>query len=295
MKGVALIIIALLAVSTAFAIDAELRNPLVLCDSSGNIFANYLHSGGIIQTSEIDAKALFTGTNATSDVEGYWEMNGQNVSYITESSTTKSSKVFFYSTNMPFTKTGDYVLNLRFFSSNNDYSETDVTAKFSCPGIDCSGNTDCKLDEICSDEGKCTALKCKYGEFVDLNRCSPICNDRNSCTEDVYSNGHCIYKQTGDCCITNADCNDGMACTTERCSENKCVASLVKCEAATDRCVTSSCIEPRGCVYESDAECLGVESNKREYFITIGTPTVQKKSFFTSIGEWIDNFFRNLF
>jgi hypothetical protein len=267
---------------------------MAICDSSGNVLASYLHTGGVLLESEITATALFVPTNLTRKVEGYWQKDSQNVSLIVESTTEKTSKFFFNSVNNAFSKTGEYVLKLSFFSSRTDYSETDVSVRIFCPGMDCSGDSNCNSDEQCS-EGKCTALKCKYGEYVEFNSCMPICNDHNPCTEDVYSNGHCLYKQTGSCCISDDDCNDHQACTAESCVNNKCSYSPVKCEAATDKCVVSKCIEPRGCVYETDEQCLGVETNKREYFITIGTPTVQKKSILVSFAEWIDNLFKNLF
>jgi len=294
MKGVIFVLAALLSISIALGTDAELWNPMGSCDSSGNILASYIHSGGILNTGDIEMKAVFPDTNSTVPVEGYWEKDDENFTYLQERSAGGSTRFFFHSTNSPFTKTGDYVFKLTFLASTQDYYNTDVSLKVSCPGIDCVGDSGCREDEFCS-EGRCTPLKCGYGEYVEFNRCDPICNDKNPCTEDIYSNGHCIYKRTGECCLSNEDCNDGAACTTERCVNSECVYSPVKCEAATDRCVTSKCIEPRGCVYETDEQCLGVENEKREYFITIGTPTVQKKSFFTSVGEWLDNFFRNLF
>ncbi|MEM4336762.1 MAG: hypothetical protein QXG86_02040 [Candidatus Woesearchaeota archaeon] len=295
MRGLIIVLILILNSYVVYGLNAELRNPIGVCYESGNVIISYLHSGGVLKIDEIEKTAIFVATNSTTKVDGYWEKDGFNYSVLSEKASTSTTRFFFHSTNKAFTKKGDYLFKIAYFSNPTDYKMNEVSIKISCPGISCNGNSDCNYDEYCSDEGKCEAVKCGYGEYVEFNRCMPICDDRNPCTEDIYSNGHCIFKKTGQCCINDGDCNDGLACTTERCINNKCVYSPIKCDSAKDRCVVAKCIEPRGCVYESDAECLGIENEKREYFITIGEPKVRQKSFFIRLGEWLDNFLRNLF
>ncbi|MBW3022823.1 hypothetical protein KY308_01855 [Candidatus Woesearchaeota archaeon] len=294
MRGVLLILAVLLALPAASAVDAELLNALGTCDSTGNVVASYLHKGGILPIGDIKVVAEHSGTNRTSNVEGYWEQDGRNVTLITEASVDGATRVFFHSTNDAFSKTGAYILKLTYFASKTDYFATEVSAQVFCPGKNCQGDSDCSEDEYCN-ENKCTALRCDYGEYMEFNRCRPICNDNNPCTQDVYSNGNCIFKQSDNCCIADSACNDGATCTIDKCINNQCSYSPLKCEASTDKCVAAKCIEPKGCVYETDEQCLTSENEKKEYFITIGEPTVHKKSFFTKIGEWLDRFFGNFF
>src|SRR3989338_517040 len=112
MKGVIIFLMLLLSVSVALGMDAELRNPLAICDNSGNVLVSYIHSGGVLREEDIEKTATFIGTNATSKVEGYWEKGGFNYTILAESSSTASTRFYFHSVNDVFTKTGEYLLKL---------------------------------------------------------------------------------------------------------------------------------------------------------------------------------------
>jgi hypothetical protein len=73
------------------------------------------------------------------------------------------------------------------------------------------------------------------------------------------------------------------------------VHSPVVCLAAKDRCVSATCLDPKGCVYETDEQCLADENEKKDYLITIGQPRLYKQSLMSQIFGAIGNFFKNLF
>jgi len=291
MKGVIIAILAvLLTVPFVLAPDVDLRNLAGSCHADGNAEISMLHYGGPININDISISSVFTDTGSLYQAEGMW-IGLENPLYITGD----PLRVFFNTTNSPFKNNGTYEIHFSFFQKQTDYSKTDVGIGMNCPGIPCISDSECDFDAECS-RNVCTALRCKKGEYVDFHRCVSKCNDFNPCTIDIYENGSCRHERNeGSCCRTDADCSLGLACSIDKCVDSKCRHTPVVCNAATDRCVNSTCIEPRGCIYETDASCLANENEKREYLVVIGEPTVHKQPFLSGFFGAIINFFRNLF
>lgn len=301
MKRLIWIFVFFAAISTALtasALEAEISKLSGICDDSGNIKLSGIHRGRTLRTNDIAIVATHNATNKSENVVGYWEIYGENTSYLWGSSVDSANRFYFYSTNSPFSKNGRYIIKLSFLALPTDYFPVNVFLAVDCLGKTCNSDSQCNLDEYCNNAtaiGRCTYLICKEDEIIDFNRCVPKCNDKNPCTKDIYNNGLCVYKKIEDCCRVNSDCSDGLACTTERCVDNKCVFSPLKCEAAKGSCIISNCIEPRGCVYETNESCISLENQKRQYMIVIGEPKIEKKPFFSKIAEWFRNVFSNFF
>ncbi len=66
------------------------------------------------------------------------------------------------------------------------------------------------------------------------------CNDGDACTTDVCSNGQCSN--------TPINCNDGNACTTDSCSGGACFNDPITCNDG-NACTTDSCNSSSGCVF----------------------------------------------
>lgn len=296
MKGVvaaiAVILALLLAMPIAAAKDGELRKLNSTCDAEGNVEISMLHFGGAIKTTDIEITSVFIRTGSSKQVTGQWFQEGNaNPLYLTED----YSSIIFRTNGSEFKKKGPYDVQFVFFQRKEDIEPTTVKTGFDCPGFPCSSDVDCDSDEHCSNS-VCTALNCREGDVIEFHSCISRCNDFNPCTIDIYDNGTCNYlRKKGECCRNDADCDQGRACITDRCVNNACVEELVRCEAATDKCVYSFCKEPQGCVYETDVGCLASENEKREYLIVIGEPKVHKEPFWPKIFSAIGSFFRNLF
>ena len=291
MRGLIFIFMAVLLVPLALAEEGELRKLEGSCDRQGNIEISMLHNKGPIRVTDINVSATFLSTGKSYDIEGKWIQDGKEVLYLTGD----FEKAFFRTSNSQFKKQGPYDIHLIFFQKKSDLQATDVAVGFSCPGFPCEKDVDCDYDEKCSD-GVCTALKCKEGEFIEFNECISKCNDFNPCTIDIYEDGNCTYeRKKGECCRRDSDCDQGRACTIDKCVANKCIEQKVICESANDECVVGTCVEPEGCVYETHEVCLANENEKREYLIVIGEPDVEKKPFLSGFFEAIGNFFSKLF
>lgn len=61
------------------------------------------------------------------------------------------------------------------------------------------------------------------------------CNDGLLCTNDVCTNKKCIRTDIANCCTANTQCGDGNACTTDKCSSNACTHTDI-----------AGCTEPDG-------------------------------------------------
>jgi len=293
MKTIIILLLAFLAVPMALATDGELINLKGTCDSSGNAEISMLHSGGAIKASDIQVTSTNIETEYSQKISGKWSQEGSdNNIYLTGD----YSRVNFTTQDGPFKEKGAFEIHFVFYSKPEDYSATDVSLLLDCPGSACVSDYECDGNSACKGN-VCTALRCKASEFVEFHTCNPKCNDRNPCTIDRYNfeDGSCAYEKNESCCRVDADCNDGLACLEDRCENGKCIHNPVKCEAAKDRCVNAACIEPRGCVYETDESCLANENEKREYLIVIGEPKVYRAPFFSRLFGAIGNFLRNLF
>jgi hypothetical protein len=291
-RGIIVLLIVLLAVLSipfALGVDAELRNLDGICDGNANI--SMMHYGKPIKTSEIVILANFTATEYSAELKGDWEVTGQeSADYIYQD----SAKVFFRTTNNPFKKEGNYEIHFLFYPKTEDYHRTDVAISLYCPGVSCTSDNECDFDSECSGN-ICKPLSCKRSEFIEFHRCTPKCNDFQECTIDRFENNGCVYEKNLSCCIKDEDCSTGNACLVEKCVQGTCIRDPIVCESANDKCVTSTCIETKGCIYETDEQCLADENEKRDYLIVIGQPKVYKQPFWSRISNSIGTFFRNLF
>jgi hypothetical protein len=77
-----------------------------------------------------------------------------------------------------------------------------------------------------------------------------VCDDGNACTEDVCieRDDRCRHDGVAACCLTDADCADADACTTnERCEAGRCTSDAVVCTAPEEECRQAVCDPTRGC------------------------------------------------
>ncbi len=292
MRGLIIILALMLSIPLALAEEGELRRLNGTCDETGNANISMLHYGGAIKTTDINITAEHVRTGSVTGVEGVWsQQRGDDVLYITG----EIERAYFRTTNSPLKKKGPYDIHFVFFQRKSDLLPTDVKVGITCPGLPCDSDVDCDYDAQCR-EGVCVGLNCDEDEVIEFHECYSKCNDFNPCTIDFYDNGTCRYeRKEGECCRTDADCETGRACFTDKCVNNKCVEEEVICKAAEDKCVYAFCEETKGCVYKTDESCLAGENEKREYLIKIGEPTVQKKHFWTRVMEAVRSFFNSLF
>ena len=113
------------------------------------------------------------------------------------------------------------------------------------------------------------------GIFVDdlvvRVTCSPVtscnadseCNDGDACTSDRCAGNLCQATAIAGCCQSAADCNDAYACTTDTCVNNKCLNSLIpnccvfdgECDDGKG-CTTDTCnAATRTCVFVDTGGC----------------------------------------
>ncbi len=288
--GIVVFLAVLLAMPMAFAGDVIFTNLKGSCNSDGSALVSMIHDGSPIKESDIEITSNFTETDAISNVDGRWLTGGENQAYIYYS----PSQVLFNSSPGQFSKKGEYEIHFLFFQKSQDYAKTDVSLRISCPGMPCNNNYECDFDSECSD-GLCQPLNCRSNEFIEFHQCTPKCNDFKPCTIDRYESGRCVYSRNDSCCGEDKDCSSGSACIVDKCANGQCVHSPIVCESAKDSCVTSKCVETKGCIYETDESCLANENEKRDYLIVIGQPKVYTQPLLPRIFSAIGDFFRNLF
>lgn len=128
------------------------------------------------------------------------------------------------------------------------------------PGAACNDNNACTTGDTCSSEGECSGAEvggcCNVnGDCNDGNPCtadtcnldthtceaapddSLSCSDEDPCTDDSCRGGTCVGLEVPDCCMSDADCDDGAPCTTDSCSpESRCLNVSIQgcCESDAD-------------------------------------------------------------
>ncbi len=143
-----------------------------------------------------------------------------------------------------------------------------------CTVDTCWGQGECSNEAIdCDDGNACTDDVCADGTCIQVPR---VCDDGDPCTVDACDPQQgCVVDPTlSVCCTGNADCDDGLACTEDWCDETgTCQHAVVDdsgncCMTAADCGEPGPCIEPvcaaslclwqpkpgPGCC-QSDAEC----------------------------------------
>jgi hypothetical protein len=90
------------------------------------------------------------------------------------------------------------------------------------------------------------------------------CDDYDPCTADACEAGACTHTAITPCCRADSDCDDGVACTTDRClraqgrcdsvrSDSFCCVTVADCDDR-DPCTEDVCAAHR-CVHPRKAEC----------------------------------------
>ena len=108
-----------------------------------------------------------------------------------------------------------------------------------------TGNKDCEDNNACTQDGctpAATGVGCSYTNVTTG------CNDGDACTKsDVCSNGVCKGTGGAGCCISNGDCDDKNACTTDTCDSktggctNAAVGNGGACNADSNGCTADTC------------------------------------------------------
>lgn len=103
--------------------------------------------------------------------------------------------------------------------------------------------------KICTEPQECT----KDDDCQNFEYCNNYCQKLN-CNDNEYISDHtCILP-----CTTNRDCDDSLACTTDRCKNSICTHEPLRC-ISEDTCTTGECKEPVGCTYKIDKDCKEIE------------------------------------
>jgi cysteine-rich repeat protein len=102
----------------------------------------------------------------------------------------------------------------------------------SCHTGTCTGTNPvvCIPFDGCHAAGTCNPLtgECSNPERPD----GTSCDDGNACTEsDACRGGACEGSAVRDCCLTDAECSDGVACTVDACVSHRCMNAPL-----ADRC-----------------------------------------------------------
>ena len=103
---------------------------------------------------------------------------------------------------------------------------------------------------------------------------STPCNDLDPCTEDLCDDGVCVHTPIAECCTTDGQCDDGVACTLDSCNtftntcsnnpeDNFCCLTSADCDdfdaCSFDACVNNQCLfvqqDEEGCSCAADALC----------------------------------------
>lgn len=130
----------------------------------------------------------------------------------------------------------------------------------------------CLVDADCVDTDVCTQDTCVAGvcSHTAIPNC---CHTDDDCDDGLYCNGEetcggdhfCDAGTPIDCgtdvcdeatdrcveCLSNADCNDGDACTTDTCSNNECSSTPVVCDDGNP-CTDDACNSATGCVHTNN-------------------------------------------
>lgn len=147
-----------------------------------------------------------------------------------------------------------------------------------CTDGECHGGicrTGCLSDGDCDDATDCTTDACVDWECHNEAQ-HDLCADDNPCTEDVCASGVgcsnaalqdgtpcggdliCVAGECRDGCTTTADCDDGVACTIDQCTNGACQHTTMDalCEDGND-CTTDICHLTQGCFFPPTPRCCG--------------------------------------
>ena len=274
--------------------ESKLVNPQPFCDNSGNLRIEVQLNDRPLPVGAIEISAKHEASGSKISLIGTWFVNDQAVTVI-PAKPGKSTFVSFRSNKSGLSKAGLWLVELSYFATAADHWPTKIYAKVDCPGKACSSDNQCGEDEFCA-AGHCEALLCGPCQRISFNRCVFACSDDNPCTKERCTPTGCTSEPIAGCCRRDADCDDGLVCTSDSCINNSCSHSQLSCAASVDRCVYGRCLEEvGGCAYELNKSCLANESEKRRYLIVVGSPKVIKPPLGTRIVSWLKAFIENFF
>ena len=80
--------------------------------------------------------------------------------------------------------------------------------------------------ELCGDGYKCKSEQCDDGNGTNGDGCSSTCLLESSCSDGIKNQGEIQIDCGGSCpvcpCVKDADCNDSLYCTIDRCNAGSC-------------------------------------------------------------------------
>ncbi len=136
----------------------------------------------------------------------------------------------------------------------------------------------CKYDTACNDNKPCTLdrcvnSKCEHSPIasccIDDKDALTACDDNNACTIEYCVNNQCRHTAPkGGCCVKNADCNDGIDCTTDTCADiangtGTCSnVAAVGCTACTTANQAVACNDNNACTVDTCVSNSCVHTNK---------------------------------
>ncbi len=139
-----------------------------------------------------------------------------------------------------------------------------------CTVGDTCQNKACKPGQAksCTDNQPCTTDGCNptTGECTATNNANP-CDDANECTiNDTCTGGLCKGAGNPSCCLKDADCDDGNACTkdvcnvaTGLCSKDSAAANGMACNADSNGCTSNDYCSNGSCIVGPSVSCTGSE------------------------------------
>lgn len=294
-RAVLLVFFVIMCSSLAFGLaETQIQYLDAECNVEGDLIAHFRQYEKPIDISKINITAVHKKTGEEINLKGDWFINNEKVRFLT-GGIEFPAEARFVSANNELTKDGEYIIQLEYYVSVSESSLSRLKFAVECLGLECNSDHACKEDEFCND-GNCNYLKCDSCEIMQFHRCDPKCEDNNPCTRDMCNAGVCVNKYVGGiCCRSHSDCDDKKVCTIDYCKDTKCYNDPVVCKKADDKCVFAECIEPDGCVYQTDESCLEKVNEQRKYLITVGEPEVVKEPFITRIATWISDILGNFF
>lgn len=202
MKRAVWTLIILIAVISAYAAYFPQQGTIFAikgakCYSSGAIIINMTHEGNILYFNQLN---LTIENNELGSLPfiGIWLRNGDllsNYDYplniTTGNSFEEKTRFKFKTTHNIFTK-GVYSIRLAWPSYIDHFDKVGIEVE--CPGINCSSDDSCISEQKCVNS-ICEWVRCDENKLASGHGCLPKCNDYDSSTEDIFSNGECAYQK----------------------------------------------------------------------------------------------------
>jgi hypothetical protein len=138
-----------------------------------------------------------------------------------------------------------------------------------CEGSYCWNDTP---EGMCFDNNPCTDDSLSEGQCVHFM----LCMDGNPCTTDFCypipndqgSDHTCVFELLIECCLTNADCDDGKPCSEDKCVNGVCENSMCQVDECSvsedcddgDACTAEVCVGGT-CLSQSIPNCCGADAD----------------------------------